>query len=173
MCVLISSTTFFWNISHSKTNWARYQTRLVVLMSSTCYFCPILMELEIVGQFLWNFHEIWNLSISLKFEIWNLSISLKFQISWKSVKQEPNYSMRTVGRTYRRDEAKSHFSQFCERAWHVNSRTKLVATMVQDPSTVAQLFNCMASCGQSALHCAKCTCVQKRASASVPPVTRD
>ena len=24
MCVLISSTTFVWNISHSKKNWARY-----------------------------------------------------------------------------------------------------------------------------------------------------
>jgi hypothetical protein len=27
MCVVISSTTFVWNISHSKNNWARYDQK--------------------------------------------------------------------------------------------------------------------------------------------------
>jgi hypothetical protein len=30
MCVLISSTTFVWNISHSKVKWARYDKELYV-----------------------------------------------------------------------------------------------------------------------------------------------
>jgi len=31
MCVLISSTTFVWNISHSKKNWARYDKKMSVV----------------------------------------------------------------------------------------------------------------------------------------------
>jgi len=41
---------------------------------------------------------------------------VKYQISWKSVQWEPRCSTRAEGRTDRRDEANSHFSQFCERA---------------------------------------------------------
>jgi len=38
MCVLISSTTFVGNISHSKKNWMRYDPKyLVSFMSSTHY----------------------------------------------------------------------------------------------------------------------------------------
>ena len=42
MCVLILSTTFVWNISHSQKKWARYdQTRILVFMYSTRYSCQM------------------------------------------------------------------------------------------------------------------------------------
>ena len=48
MCGLIFSTTFVWNISHSKKNWARYDKKCVlVFMRSTGYSCQILMKLEL------------------------------------------------------------------------------------------------------------------------------
>jgi hypothetical protein len=38
---------FFWNISHSTKNWARYDTRcMLVFMQSTGYSCHNLMKLE-------------------------------------------------------------------------------------------------------------------------------
>ena len=47
MCVLIFPTKFFWNISHSETNLARYDQKCVlVFMQSTRYSCQILMKLE-------------------------------------------------------------------------------------------------------------------------------
>jgi hypothetical protein len=47
ICVLIFSTTFIWNISHSKKNPARYfHKRRNVFMYSTPYFCRVLMKLE-------------------------------------------------------------------------------------------------------------------------------
>jgi hypothetical protein len=50
-CVLIFSTTFVWNISHSKKNWARYdQTFMLVFMWSNRYSCPILMKLKFSRQ---------------------------------------------------------------------------------------------------------------------------
>jgi hypothetical protein len=51
MCVSIFSTTFFWNIFHSKKNWARYdQKRMLIFMYSTLYSCPILRKLEFSRQ---------------------------------------------------------------------------------------------------------------------------
>jgi hypothetical protein len=47
MCVLIFSTTFVWNISHSKKNSRRYYHKCAqVFMSCTPYSCHILMKLE-------------------------------------------------------------------------------------------------------------------------------
>ena len=50
-------------------------------------------------------------------ETWILSADfrkiLKYQISWKFVQLEASYLW---GRTDRRDETNSRFSQFCERA---------------------------------------------------------
>ena len=46
-CVLIFSTTFVWNISHSRHKWMRYdKKRILVSLYSILYSCPDLMELE-------------------------------------------------------------------------------------------------------------------------------
>jgi hypothetical protein len=51
MCVLISSTTFISNISHSKKISARYCHKFEnVFMQNTCYFCHILTKLEFSQQ---------------------------------------------------------------------------------------------------------------------------
>jgi hypothetical protein len=51
MCVLIFSTTFVWNISHSKQNSARYYHKCTqVFMSSTCYSCQISIKLAFSRQ---------------------------------------------------------------------------------------------------------------------------
>ena len=48
MCGLIFSTTFVWNISHSKKKWAKYcQKRTYVFLYSTRFSCHTLTELEI------------------------------------------------------------------------------------------------------------------------------
>jgi predicted transcriptional regulator len=53
MCVLILSTTFVWNISHSKKNSVRYYHNCTqVFMSSTRYSCQILIKLEFSRQLL-------------------------------------------------------------------------------------------------------------------------
>ena len=45
-CVSSFSTTFVWNISHSKKNWARYDEKcILVFVYSAFYSCPILMKL--------------------------------------------------------------------------------------------------------------------------------
>ena len=47
MCVLIFFTNFVWNISYSKKNRERYDhICMFVFKQSTCYSCPILMELK-------------------------------------------------------------------------------------------------------------------------------
>jgi len=54
-CVLIYSTTFVWNISHSKKKRARdVQNCVLVFMYSTGYSCQTLMKPEFLGKFLKN-----------------------------------------------------------------------------------------------------------------------
>jgi hypothetical protein len=51
MCVLIFSTAFVWNISHSKKNSARYYHKCTQLfMWTTRYYSQILMKLEFSRQ---------------------------------------------------------------------------------------------------------------------------
>jgi hypothetical protein len=64
ICDLIFSTTFVWNVSHSKKNWARYDRKCisVYFMWSDHYTCQILIKLERTWQIYENcsntkFHE--------------------------------------------------------------------------------------------------------------------
>jgi hypothetical protein len=51
MCVLIFSTNFVWNISHSKKNSVRYNQKcILVFMLSIRYSCTIIMKLEFRRQ---------------------------------------------------------------------------------------------------------------------------
>ena len=79
MCVLILSTTFVWNISHSKKNLARY-----FVMSKRRHVKYTL--------FLSGFNE----TLILLKDFWK---KLKYQVSSKSVQWEPSCSIRTDGRT--------------------------------------------------------------------------
>jgi hypothetical protein len=97
MCVLIFSTTFVWNISHSKKKLARYkQKHILVFIWSARYSCQVVMKPE------FSRHVFENTQIS-----------------------NCNKKNRPVGaelfhadrRTDRHDEANSGFQQFCERAW--------------------------------------------------------
>jgi len=59
MCVLVSSTTFGWNVSHSKKKWARFDKKcILVFMQSTRYFCQILMKLKFSLHFLKKYSNI-------------------------------------------------------------------------------------------------------------------
>jgi hypothetical protein len=56
MYVLISSTTYVWNSSHSVKKWTRYGHKcIMVFMESTRYSCPILIKLEFSRQFFENY----------------------------------------------------------------------------------------------------------------------
>jgi hypothetical protein len=47
MYVLIFSTTFVWNVSHSKKNWVRYNHKCIMFYTqSTRYSCHILMSFD-------------------------------------------------------------------------------------------------------------------------------
>jgi hypothetical protein len=51
MCVFLLSTTFVWNISHSKKKWARYDEKCIMVFTwSASYSCQILMKLELSRQ---------------------------------------------------------------------------------------------------------------------------
>ena len=100
-CAFIFSTTFNRNISHSKKNLARYRQKMS-------------KRLDVKHPlFLSDVNEILIFSTDSR-------KSLKYQVSSKSVKRKPSCSMRTDGH----DEANSHFSQFCERAYKRKERRK-------------------------------------------------
>ena len=97
MCVLIFSTIFVWNISHSKKNWTRYDQKCILVFTwSTRYSSPILI---------WVFSTIFR--------------KLKYQISWISVQWEPCCYMRTD----RHDEViQWRFALLCNFYYHRRTR---------------------------------------------------
>jgi len=95
-CVVILCTSFLWNISHCRKNWARrHHKRKQFFMSSSHYSYQILKKCEL------------SLQIFEKYS--------KYQISWKSVQCEPSCCMRTDGRTVMTTHSRS--SQLCK--YHV------------------------------------------------------
>jgi hypothetical protein len=102
-CVSILSTTFVWNISHSKKNWARYDQRCtLVFMSINRYSCQIFMELNTVDRFSKN---------ALKENFMKI-----LPVEAELFHADGRTDGRTERQTGRHDEANSRFSQFCERA---------------------------------------------------------
>jgi hypothetical protein len=93
MCVLIFSTTFVWNISHSKKNWARYDW-------SSLKYPLALSDFNKTWIFLTEFRKI-----------------LKYKISWKSVQWQPSCSMQIERWTDRHDKLNSCFYLFCKLAY--------------------------------------------------------
>jgi hypothetical protein len=90
MCVSIFSTTFVWNISHSKKKWARCDKKCILVFKY-----PL---------FLSHINETWAFPTDFRKMI-------KYQISWKSVQWKPNCSTRADGQTWR-----SKQSLFCNFA---------------------------------------------------------
>jgi len=90
MRVSIFSTISVWNISYSKKNWARYDTKCILVL------------IVMYPLFLSHFNENSIFSTDLRQILKN--------ISWKSAQWESSSSMRAVGRTdwY---EGNSRFSQ--------------------------------------------------------------
>jgi len=82
MCVLIFSTTFVWNISHYKENWARYDQKCVLIFKwSTCHSCQILMKYEFSGQ-------IFGLESNIKiYEILSVGAELFHAYRWTDTKK--------------------------------------------------------------------------------------
>ena len=95
---------FFWNVSHSKKNWARYDKKCILVFMSSTYTVLFLSDC--------------NKTLIFPTVFWKI---LRYQISWKSVQWELTCSMwtdrrtdeRANGRTNRHDETNSRFSQFC------------------------------------------------------------
>jgi hypothetical protein len=62
ICVLILSTTFVWNISHSKKHWARYDKKCVLF----CRYRPVILvlfkrNLNVLYRF-WKYAQISNVT---------------------------------------------------------------------------------------------------------------
>ena len=100
MCVLIFSTPFVYNISHSKQNSARYCHNCTqVFTQSTRYSYRILMSIVLYRQI---FEKI------IKYHIFMKILSVGADLF--------QADKRMDRRTDRHDKANSRFSQFCERA---------------------------------------------------------
>jgi hypothetical protein len=109
MCVLIFSTTFVWNISHSKKKSARYcHDYAYVFFQSTGYSCQILVKHEFSRRILKKKNKLSNFV-----EIRPLVAELCYR----------GTDTHTDKRTNGHDEAKSRLSQFCRRAKSIQLRS--------------------------------------------------
>ena len=95
MCVLIFSTNFVWNISHSKKNWVRCDQKCIfALIESTRSSCQILAKFE-------------------------FSLEIFEKYSKIKLHENPSNGSRVApcghGETDRHDEADGRFSLFCEK----------------------------------------------------------
>jgi hypothetical protein len=100
MCVLISSTTFVWNISHFRKNSERYYHKYTYVFTlSTRYSCQILM------RFARNFLDRFSKN------------NIRFHKNACS-----GNTVVSCGRTDRHDEANTRFSQYFERVSRPNNR---------------------------------------------------
>jgi len=112
VCVLIFSTCFAWNISHSEKKWARYFHKyILVFMCSTRYSCYILRKLEFSSRIFEKFSNI-------KFHEIPSSGSRVVPYGrtdwWTKGRTERLMDERTDGQTYRHVAANCRFSEFCE-----------------------------------------------------------
>jgi hypothetical protein len=95
MRILIFYTHFFWNVDHSKKNWARFnQQCILVFMLGTRHSCQILIKFEFS-------HKIFEKDSNV--------------MSWKSVQWESSCSMRYDGRTDRHNKALKN--DFLPQVW--------------------------------------------------------
>jgi len=106
MCVLIFCTNFVRDVFHSKTNWARYDQKCVlVFMWSTGWYCPVLMKLQFSPNI---FEKKFSPNI---FEKKCLYIK---KISWKICTVGAEFLHADRRRAWH-DDANSRFTKFCER----------------------------------------------------------
>jgi hypothetical protein len=120
-CVLIFSTTFVWNISHSKKKLARYYHKYKINNKILHAKYPL---------FLSHFNQTWSFST-------NFSKILKYQISRKNCPVEAELfhtyrNGRTDGRTDRYDEGNNHFSQFANVPTNNNNNNNNVTKVCDD-----------------------------------------
>ena len=102
MCILSSSTTFARNISHSKSNWARYDKKMYIALH---------MKYPL---FLFGFNETW----IFFFDRFSKNVQISNLMEIRPVRAEFFHADRgTEGQTDRHKESNSHFSQFCESTY--------------------------------------------------------
>ena len=102
MCVLIFSTIFVWNISHSKKSWARYNKKYIYWPSCKV---PVILNISLRD---------------LEFSRQIFLKKLSFQISWKPTRLDPGFSMHTDGHgrpaAFRNFENAPKNSPFCHQS---------------------------------------------------------
>jgi hypothetical protein len=133
MRVSVFSSTFVWNIFHSKKNWARYlHSSYSCLHSSTAVFTILQLSsqfygclhnstvvftiLQLSSQFYSCLHGMYPMFLSGFDETWNFSAYFRKYVSIK-FHENPSSGSWVVprGQMDRHDEAHSRFLRFCER----------------------------------------------------------
>ena len=106
MCVLISSTTFVWNVFHSKKNWARYDQKcILVFMQSARYSCPILKNLEFSRQIFEKNIQISNFMnlrpVGAEFVPCGRTDTTKLIVAFRNFSKAPKMKLSTVFSLFR------------------------------------------------------------------------